>query len=51
MKTFHISYFPIKGTLLTIGLNIEAESIDLALIKFQEDYPNVEISYIHNKSI
>jgi hypothetical protein len=51
MKKFHISYFPIKGTNLTIGLNIEAESMEVALTKFQEDYPNVEISYIHNKSI
>jgi hypothetical protein len=51
MKKFHISYFPQKGENLTIGINIEAESMEIALKIFITQFPYCEISYIHNKSI
>lgn len=51
MKTFHISFYPEKGINLTFGVNIEAESIEIALAIFTKKYPYAEISYIQNKSI
>lgn len=51
MKKYHVCFFPELGTNLTIGINIEAESMDIALKIFKEKYPYAEISYIHNKSI
>jgi hypothetical protein len=51
MKKFHICYYPEKGVNLTIGINIEAESMEIALKIFTTQHPYSEISYIHNKSI
>lgn len=51
MKKFHICYYPQSGVNLTIGINIEAESMEIALKIFTTKYPYSEISYIHNKSI
>ena len=51
MNKFHISFFPEKDTNLTIGINIEAESMEIALKIFITKYPYAVISYIHNKSI
>lgn len=51
MKTFHICFYPEKGVPLTVGVNIEAENIEIALKIFSVKYPMVEISYVQNKSV
>jgi hypothetical protein len=51
MKTFHICFYLVKDYNSTVGINIEAETIEIALKIFKEKFPMSEISYIQNKSI
>jgi hypothetical protein len=51
MKKYHVCFYPEKGANVTVGVNIEAESMEIALAIFRVKYPYVEICYIHNKSI
>lgn len=51
MKKFHISFYLDLTHNTTVGQNIEAESMEIALKIFKEKLPYAEIVYIHNKSI
>jgi hypothetical protein len=50
-KNYHICFYPDRNIELTIGVNIEAVTIEGALSKFKELHPNVEVVYIQNKSV
>jgi hypothetical protein len=51
MKKYHISFYLDLTSNTTVGINIEAECMEIALKIFKEKYPYAEIIYIHNKSI
>jgi hypothetical protein len=51
MKTYHITFCPDPNTNNSFGINIEAETMEIALKMFILKYPNNEPIYIHNKSI
>jgi hypothetical protein len=51
MKTFHICFYLMKENNSTVGINIEAETMEIALKIFKENFPNSVINYIQNKSI
>jgi hypothetical protein len=50
-KNYHICFYPDKNIQLTIGVNITAVTIEVALSKFKEIHPKVEVVYIQNKSV
>ena len=50
MKNFHVCYYKNQNFPLLSGYNIEAETIEIALFLFKQEFPNYEIYYIHNKS-